>query len=297
MAMRTWIKVLLIVAVVAIVLSGGIYSFYLWHRYEYPYGASHCCDLGLEFALGDYARTHGGRYPAGEATPEASLSLLYRAGMEDANGLRGKTVPESVVREILESGGLLGPDTCGWHYVEGLTLADDPRLALFWDKEGLGHNGQRMRNGDHFVTLIGSGRTVIPGDKWAEFLEEQKKLLATRSKAAIEAIPMLAAKVRLPSGEIVDHFEAPFELDVRLVSKLDYGPEYGSRRWTRLDPQFLCWWKSDELGTGSRAQRTLALSLTLGQWRSKPVEIKLSNGVAAPTSFVFEMSESKTDPR
>ena len=123
--MRTRTKVLLIVA--TLVFAGG-YGLYRWHRYTFPYGWSHCCDLSLSSCLREYAETHGGHFPAGEATPEASLSLLYRAGLGDPGMLRGKTVPESVVREILERGVLLGPETCGWHYVEGLTLADDPRL-------------------------------------------------------------------------------------------------------------------------------------------------------------------------
>ena len=113
---------------------------YAGWRYHYPYGFSHCCDVILPGALQEYARTHGGAFPTGEATPEASLSLLYRekasyGRLADERLLRGKTVPESVVKKILERGELLTPDTCGWHYVEGLRTDDDPRLALFWDKE------------------------------------------------------------------------------------------------------------------------------------------------------------------
>jgi hypothetical protein len=47
-----------------------------WWRHHYPYGFSHCCDLQLGLALREYASTHGGYLPAGEKTPEASLSLL-----------------------------------------------------------------------------------------------------------------------------------------------------------------------------------------------------------------------------
>ncbi|HET6574539.1 MAG TPA: hypothetical protein VFG68_13105 [Fimbriiglobus sp.] len=32
----------------------------------------------------------------------------------------------------------MGPETCGWHSVEGLRATDERRLALCWDMAGLG---------------------------------------------------------------------------------------------------------------------------------------------------------------
>jgi hypothetical protein len=148
------------------------------YRRQYPYGWSHCCDKQLAFALLDYADRHDGWFPRGEASPEASLSLLYREDPGLAYLLRGKTVPEDVVRERLERGQLLSPETCGWHYVEVLRKDDDPRLALFWDKAGLGHNGQRLSDGGHFVGLVNGTIDYVPGDRWAAFLEEQDRLRA-----------------------------------------------------------------------------------------------------------------------
>jgi hypothetical protein len=121
-------------------------------------------------------------YPAGEATPEASLSLLYPNHGVDAEILRGKTVPREEVKAILESGGRLGPDTCGWHYVEGLTSSDDPALALCWDKVGLGHNGERLADGGRMVLFVSFRHEYIPGAKWEAFVEEQKKLLEERNR-------------------------------------------------------------------------------------------------------------------
>jgi len=57
------------------------------------------------------------------------------------------TIPEEATRSILQGGGLLSPEGCGWHYVDGLTEADDRGLALLWCKEPLGHNGNRTRPG------------------------------------------------------------------------------------------------------------------------------------------------------
>src|SRR5262249_41673474 len=124
-----------------------------WDPWRDPYGHSHCCGKGLWMALANYADEHHGAYPAGEATPQASLSLLCPK-YADADLLRGKTVPLEVVQATLDRGERLGPDTCGWHFVEGLRR-DDVGVALFWDKAGLGHFGERLPAGDHEVFLVG----------------------------------------------------------------------------------------------------------------------------------------------
>jgi hypothetical protein len=136
------------------------------------------------FALLEYADRHGGWFPKGEASPEASLSLLYRnaPASVSANLLRGKTVREDVVRARLEAGQLLTPETCGWHYVEGLRKDDYPQLALFWDKAGLGHNGERLVGGGRFVCFVRGYIEFIPGERWDEFLAEQERLRAAVMK-------------------------------------------------------------------------------------------------------------------
>ena len=88
-------------------------------------------------------------------------------------------VPESVVRARLEGGDLLTPETCGWHYVEGRRKDDNPRLALFWDKVGLGHFGERL-SGGHFVCFVSGPGSIeyISGERWDQFLAEQEQLRA-----------------------------------------------------------------------------------------------------------------------
>ena len=125
----------------AITLLIAALALYVYYRRTFPYGASHCCDLILFQALEEYAGNHEGAFPIGGPTPEASFSLLYsNVDWVSPDLLRGRTVPEAVVRVALKRDGTLGPDSCGWHYVEGLRLDDDPGLAIFWDKIGLGHN-------------------------------------------------------------------------------------------------------------------------------------------------------------
>ncbi len=207
------------IAVVAVVVTPFILG-YGWWQHHYPYGYSHCCDLILYGALRDYAMRHDGAFPAGEATPEASMSLLYREKAEygplaDERLLRGRTVPESVVKEILERGELLTPDTCGWHYVEGLSLDDDYRLALFWDKIGLDHNGGRLAESGHTVLFVSGTRRFIPDAEWDAFMEEQTKLLAER-KTAIR----YAATLQIDNNQV--------KVQIRVMDDSIYGSTWNS---------------------------------------------------------------------
>jgi len=175
--MQRWRKRAAIAVSVVGVLIATMYAYYQHH---YPHGRSHCCDKQLMLALMSYADRHGGWFPRNEATPEASLSLLHREEPElvTANLLRGKTVSEKAVRSRLEDGLLLTPETCGWHYVEGLRNDDDGRLALFWDKVGLGHNGERLSGGGHVVYLVSGSIEYVSGDQWEGFLADQERLRA-----------------------------------------------------------------------------------------------------------------------
>lgn len=175
-------RALVIALIVVAALVGFFYSAYC---YQYPYGWSHSCDKQLYFALEQYARDHGDDFPAGEPTPEACLSLLHRKPYE-INGwvLSGKTVDPEVAERILASGHLLGPDTCSWNYVPGLSLSDDRNLALFWDKvPGLGHNGQRQEGEGFLVWFVGGDRRYISGEEWEAFMTEQKALLQSKENA------------------------------------------------------------------------------------------------------------------
>lgn len=169
---------------VAVLVGGSLaLALYVYSQLlSYPYGRSHCCLKALGLSLLQYAEKHNGHFPAGAGSPEASLSLLFREGYDvDAEVLRGKTVPVEKVRSILERGELLGPNTCGWHYVEGLTMSDDPGLALVWDKVGLGHNGED-RGGGHSVWFLHGPEEVIPASKWPDFLKRQEELMAARTQ-------------------------------------------------------------------------------------------------------------------
>lgn len=173
--MRRWRE---LAAVALILVIGGAASLYGYWRWQFPYGWSHSCDSGLRMQLTIYADQHDGWFPRGETSPEASLSLLHREfpGVDLTEMLRGKTAPLEAVQTRLNRGELLDPETCGWHYVEGLRKTDNPNLALFWDKAGLGHNGQRLKAGGHVVWFVGFRKEYITAAEWARFLAEQEQL-------------------------------------------------------------------------------------------------------------------------
>ncbi len=156
-------------------VCGAFFGLIKWSMPSYPYGWSHCCDKQVGLALMNYAQINGGRFPTGGATPKASLSLLYPQFL-DANTLRGKTVPEDVVAKVLKSGRPLTPTTCGWQYVDGLTLPrqNTGRIAIFWDKVGLGHNGERLPSGGHSVGFMDGHTCGISEADWPRFLAEQE---------------------------------------------------------------------------------------------------------------------------
>ena len=182
-------KIIGITIAVIIVLIGSIYGLY---RYFYPYGMDHRCDKILYFALREYAEKHDGKFPSGESTPEASLSLIHSLdeyGSGCAILLHRRDVSEEVVQQMLNRGQLLDAKTCGWNYVEGLRLDSNPKLALFWDKEGLDEMGLRLSGGGHMVTFVHGFSEQIPASDWDQFLEKQRKLPAEEKMKVDESKP------------------------------------------------------------------------------------------------------------
>jgi hypothetical protein len=181
---------LLGVLAVAAVLALGAYG---WYRYEYPYGRGHrgCCRFLLSSLL-MYAGDHDDKFPSGGATPEASLCVLYREKYVDAGTLVGWTESPDAARRSVESGGVLAPDTCDWHYVEGVNHDADSTIAIFWSKSSIGHTGKNLHGG-HQVGFNDGHVEVVRAERWEAFLAEQKELVARyvaeKSQKAEPALP------------------------------------------------------------------------------------------------------------
>jgi hypothetical protein len=176
-AMRTRNKVLLGVSILLVAAALAILGPYCWLRYMYPYGYHRACHRQVLLALIQYAGDHDDKFPSGGATPEASLSMLYHEKyITDPGTLAGNGKSAEVAQQILESGGVLGPDTCDWHYVEGVNHDADATIAIFWDKSGFDHTGRRLHGG-HMVGFNDGHVEIIPANRWKEFLTEQEKMV------------------------------------------------------------------------------------------------------------------------
>jgi len=271
-----------VIAAIALCIIAAVGSGAAYYKWKYPYGWSHCCIIGMAMALQEYAEADGGRYPAGESSPEASLSLLYKSNYMDAGTLRGMTVPESTSSRILQGGGLLAPESCGWQYVEGLTEADDPRIALLYCKQALGHNGQRM-NGGRQVVFAGTGDIQwISGDRWPTFLKEQKELLLARSDRARAGMPLVTGQIELPDGRRLDQVDGPWTMREESHGSNGSGSSTSSSSGgiRRSD---LVWYRAPtENGSVTR-------TLSFSNLTSEPVTVIFTNGVPDVTNIVFRM--------
>ena len=165
--------------VVAICASAAVW----WKlaQKKYPYGRHHACSKNLGLSLRLYANDHGGWYPFGGKTPEESLSLMRSNGdpYSITHVMRGKHLEQKNVDDAFARDGVLGPSSCGWHYVEGLQKDDSPQLAVAWDRvTGVNHFGQWSKELQCEIVRLDGSTDHIPVKAWPEFVEQQKKLLA-----------------------------------------------------------------------------------------------------------------------
>lgn len=314
--MKSWL-----LSVGLVVLTGyGLASW--WYevrteRWEYPYGRNDYFTPACQTCLWDdlcvYAELHEGRLPAGGPTPEASLGLLFGRVASPAE-LGGKTIPHDVVIDTMKRDGRLGPDSCGWHYVEGLTLNDDRRLAVLWDKvSGLGPFGCRTAGGGRTVIFIGGEEKVVPDAEWDSFLAEQDRLLRSRDEYAISAKPILETQIRLPSGELITRrYDVSYRMKVEYIGGSPLPSDWWSREqrvWTGSPRDSLGfdahhdWWGDTTVFPGwfrcgrhrfrDGTTARLILSFPDKGLRSRPVEVTFANGKAAPAKVTFEIQFSR----
>jgi hypothetical protein len=185
--MRTRRKVVLAVVIPLAAAALAVVGRYCWLRYEYPYGYHRACHRQVILALIQYADDHDDKFPSGGATPEASLSALYHGKyITDPGTLAGNGKSAEVARQILESGGVLGPDTCDWHYVEGVHHDASATIAIFWDKSSFDHTGRRLHGG-HMAGFNDGHVETIPAERWQEFLAEQEKMVEEYLKRKAES--------------------------------------------------------------------------------------------------------------
>lgn len=251
------------------------------YKRTFPYGESHCCIDAMSSALEIYAINNFGHYPAGQSSPEASLSLLYRSNLIDAGTLRGMIVPEKKVRMILESGGLLDSNSCGWHYTPGLTQADNFDLALLWCKAALGHNGQRNKSNGRQVVFVSGDIRWISGDEWNDFIQKQNQLLKQRTLREINGLPLVTGMVELPDGSRTNDVQDAWRIEDQKQSQDSEGTSSTSGS-SGLGEQLVMYQAPFQNGTLTR-------KLSFSKLVSDPVTLVFSNGMPKSSNYVFNM--------
>ena len=150
------------IAVLAVIAALG----FGYYRYRYPYGASHCCDKVLAFALRHYADEHEGWFPRGEATPEASLFVSGTYYDEE----RGNGTPLQFNRTgygAVAVGGRLGTVADGeWR----LTLfADDQKFRSTFSTQAADRNSETLAL-DQRVPTTSAGSSLQWSRRFGEHL-------------------------------------------------------------------------------------------------------------------------------
>jgi hypothetical protein len=143
---------------------------------------AHCIVItGLAFD--SYAAEHGGRYPMDTNGYGNALLQLTNYMGDFWAGYTGPGYDGKVFADAARTGHHVPEAECGRVYVQGLAQADNPDIALFFDK-------MPSPGGDHChfpfrlyaplareVWTIGSGHRVIRESDWNAFATNQVQLL------------------------------------------------------------------------------------------------------------------------
>jgi len=141
---------------------------------------AHCMPQAAS-SLRTYAADHAGVFPYhtngyGDAllmmTPERAW-FYY---------LTGPGYDASAFREALDSGRDVDESRCGRVYVQGLSVSNDAKIALFFDKVAAppdhSHFPRRLWRGFvREVCFVGGDWDAVPVERWPTFAQEQIGLL------------------------------------------------------------------------------------------------------------------------
>ncbi len=177
---RFWLFTVLVVPAVAV--AAGV--FYVKSHplvfNESLWEHAHCMPQAAS-ALLNYADDNGGRFPFHTNGYGDALMMIAR---EPAlfYYISGPGYDTSVFREALASGRDVDESRCGRVFVQGLTVTNDPRIAILFDKVAAPpdhcHFPRRLWAGyvREVCFIDGTWRTV-PVREWANFAHQQVELL------------------------------------------------------------------------------------------------------------------------
>ena len=163
-------------------------TFCVW-RFNPFHAHEHCIKISGS-ALRTYATDHDGKFPSHTNGFGDALLLLVKEDALQAGDtntgeytiryITGPGDDGSVFKNALRSGGDVPEEKCSRIYVQGLTEASNPDIAILFDKKS-------SRGGDHFrrpwgrllreVCMLDGSMKTIAEEKWESFSKEQIELL------------------------------------------------------------------------------------------------------------------------
>jgi hypothetical protein len=155
----------------------------LFHAHEH-------CIKGTGLSLRTYALDHYGKFPFHtNGFGDAILLLLKELG-EPPREFTAPGDDGSLYKECLKTGAHMPEARCTRAYVQGLSDANNPQIALVFDR-------YRTRGGDHFrrpwgpllreVAMLDGSMEVIHEEKWPEFRRKQIDLLVAEGISRTQA--------------------------------------------------------------------------------------------------------------
>jgi hypothetical protein len=151
------------------------------------------CIKGTGLALLQYAADHGGKFPSDTNGYGNALLLITNELNNFWAGLTGPGYDGQVFAEAARTGRHIPEEACGRVYVQGLSEADNPQIALLFDK-------LPTPGGDHCHLLarlsaplvreawtIAGGMKQIPEKEWPAYSKHQIDLLVAAGIAAEQA--------------------------------------------------------------------------------------------------------------
>ena len=166
----------------------AIPMFNLFHAHEH-------CIKGTGLSLRCYTLDHYGKFPFHTNGFGDAILLLLKELDEPVGEFTAPGDDGSLYKECLKTGAHMPEERCTRAYVQGLSDANNPQIALVFDR-------YPTRGGDHFrrpwgpllreVAMLDGSMEVIHEEKWPEFRRKQIELLVAEGISRAQAEKLYA---------------------------------------------------------------------------------------------------------
>ena len=153
------------------------------------------CMKQTTLSLRTYALDHDGKFPFHTNGFGDAILLLLKELDEPVGEFTAPGDDGSLYKECLKTGAHMPEERCTRAYVQGLSDANNPQIALVFDR-------YPTRGGDHFrrpwgpllreVAMLDGSMEVIHEEKWPEFRRKQIELLVAEGISRAQAEKLYA---------------------------------------------------------------------------------------------------------